>query len=91
MASLEIFLNIALISNGVHGSTRSVSKSAPSPTPLLLEDKGKGDVCKFSFQQVLIVHCARSVNIAIYYRQRNDGKVYCSKRYKWANQGFELI
>lgn len=79
MASLKISLNIALISNGVHGSTRSVSKSVPpSPAPLLLEDKGRGDVCKFLLQQVLIVHCVR--RIAIYCCQRNDGEVYSSKR-----------
>lgn len=83
MASLKISLNIALISNGVQGSTRSVSKSVPPSTPLLLEDKGRGDVCKFLLQQVLIVHCAR--RIAIYYCQRNDGEVYRVRRDKWAN------
>lgn len=52
MASLKILLNIALISNGV--CEGSIQKCV---SPYAYTVVVKGDVCKFMFQQVLIVHC----------------------------------
>lgn len=52
MASLKILLNIALISNGV--CEGSIKKCV---SPYAYTVVVKGDVCKFMFQQVLIVHC----------------------------------